>query len=371
MPAKPERGVHRPHRFVPPGRGCRLAGADLRSVLMNSLGLCAGALVAPGKGILAADESVKTASARLAAAGAATTGGHRRAYRELLVTTPGLASGVSGMILCEETLRSRLSTGETFPAALHDRGMLAGIKVDTGTVPLPGAHGETVTEGLDGLPARLRGYAALGARFAKWRAVLRIGPGTPSPFAIRANAQALARYAAACQEAGLVPVVEPEVLAEGSHSMGACEAVTSLVLLQVMSELHEYGIDFEGVVVKPNMALPGLDSGALVSPGEVAEATLGALNSLPATLAGVAFLSGGQRPEQATANLAALQRLPHVWPLTFSFGRALAGPALAAWHGDPGCWDAGQRALAHRVAMNVAALEGRYAPELELDLDAA
>jgi fructose-bisphosphate aldolase, class I len=176
---------------------------------------------------------------------------------------------------------------------------------------------------------------------------------------------------AACHEAGLVPVAEPEVLADGSHSLAACEAVTSLVLLEVMNELHEYRVDFESLVVKPNMAVPGLDSGLGVTPEDVAEATLGALNGLPATVAGVAFLSGGQRPEQATANLAALQWLPHVWPLTFSFGRALAGPALAAWHGDPACLQAGQRALAHRVAMNVAALEGRYSPELDLDLDPA
>lgn len=334
---------------------------------MTQLGSCAAALVAPGKGILAADESVKTASARLAAAGVAPTGGNRRAYREMLVTTPRLAGGISGVILSEETLLSRLSTGQTFPDALRGRGMLAGVKVDAGTVPLAGTSGETVTEGLDGLAGRLRGFAALGARFAKWRAVLRIGAGIPSPFAVRANAQALARYAAACQDAGLVPIVEPEVLAEGSHSLGACEAVTSLVLLEVMNELHEYGVDFDAVVVKPNMVLPGLDSGTSVSPGEVAEATGGALNGLPATLAGVAFLSGGQRPEQATANLAALQRLPHIWPLTFSFGRALVDPALAAWHGDPACWADGQRALAHRVAMNAAALAGRYTPELELD----
>jgi fructose-bisphosphate aldolase, class I len=269
------------------------------------------------------------------------------------------------------SLLSRASTGQSFPAVLHGLGIMTGIKVDTGTAPLAGTRGETVTEGLDGLPARLRGYAALGARFAKWRAVLRIGPGTPSPAAVRANAQALARYAAACHEAGLVPVVEPEVLAEGSHSLGACEAVTSLVLLEVMNELHEYGVDFEAVAVKPNMAVPGLGSGVNATPGEVAEATLGALNGLPVTVAGVAFLSGGQPPEQATANLAALQCHPHVWPLTFSFGRALVDPALAAWHGDPACWEAGQRALAHRVDMNAAALAGRYTPELELDPDPA
>jgi fructose-bisphosphate aldolase, class I len=338
---------------------------------MESLASCAAALVAPGKGILAVDESVKTASARLAAAGVAPTGENRRAYRELLVTTPGLASGVSGVILCEETLRSSVSTGETFPAALHGRGILPGIKVDTGTASLPGTGGETVTEGLDGLPSRLHGYAALGARFAKWRAVLRIGPGMPSQVAVRANAQALARYAAACQDAGLVPIVEPEVLGEGAHSMAVCETVTSLVLLEVMSELDHYAVDFAGVVVKPNMVLPGGGSGVTAAPTEVARATLDALGALPATVAGVAFLSGGLPPEQATANLAALQRLPHVWPLTFSFGRALVDRALAAWHGDPGCWDAGQRAVARRVAMNVAALECRYTPELERDLEAA
>jgi len=338
---------------------------------MSSLTGRAAALVAPGKGILAAGEGIRTATARLAAAGVRTTRENRRAYRELLVTTPGLARGISGVILCEETLRARLSTGESFPAALRDRGIMTGIRVDAGITPLPGARGETVTEGLDGLAARLRGYARLGARFTTWRAVLRIGPGIPSATAIRANAQVLARYAVACQEAGLVPVVRPEVTAAGSHSLGACEAVTSLVLLEVMSELHEYGADFSGVVVTPAMVLPGAASGDGAAPCDVAEATFGALNGLPATVAGVAFGSGGQQPGRATANLAAMQRLPTIWPLTFCLGRALAGPALAAWRGDPGRWAAGQRALAHRVAMNVAALAGRYHSGLDLDIGPA
>lgn len=324
-------------------------------------------MVAPGKGILAADESIATMSARLTAAGVTATADSRRAYRELLVTTPGLAGGVSGVILCDETLRQRVSDGRPFPEALAALGLLAGIKVDAGARPLAGAQGETVTEGLDGLPARLREYASLGAAFAKWRAVLRIGPSLPSAVAVRANAQALARYAAACQEAGLVPIVEPEVLMEGSHSLARCETVTSLVLLEVMAELREYGVALEGVVLKPSMVVPGADSGQDASPAEVAGATMAALGGVPPTLAGVAFLSGGQPPERATRNLAALQGVPSLWPLTFSFGRALVDPALAAWHGEPGCWEAGQQALARRVAMNVAALAGSYSPELELD----
>ena len=334
---------------------------------MTALTGRAAALVAPGKGILAADEGPRAIAARLAAAGVRAAPQNRLAWRELLVTTPGLADGVSGVILGAETLRARVSTGESFPAALRARGMQAGVAAGTGTAPLPGARGETVTEGLDGLPGRLRGYARLGARFARWRAALRIGPGLPSPVAIRANAQALARFAVACQEAGMVPVVAPGVAAAGTHSLGACEVVTSLVLLEVMSELHEYGADFGGVVVQPAMVLPGTGSGASTAPGEAAEATLGALNGLPATVAGVAFGAAGRRPVAATGYLAALQRLPSIWPLTFCFGAALAGPALTAWHGDPGCWAAGQRALARRVAMNAAALAGRYGPEQELE----
>ena len=207
----------------------------------------------------------------------------------MLVTTPGLAEGISGVILCDETLRQHAGLGRTFPVALHALGMMAGVRVDTGRGPLAGTRGETVTEGLDGLLPRLRSYAELGAQFARWRAVLRIAPGMPSAVAVRANAQALGRYAAACHDAGLVAVVEPEVQMGGSSSLGHCETVTSMVLLEVMSELHDYGVDFEGVVLKPNMTLPGSESGEHPSPAEVAEATLGTLNGVPATLAGVAF----------------------------------------------------------------------------------
>jgi fructose-bisphosphate aldolase class I len=278
----------------------------------------------------------------------------------MLVTTPGLADGISGVILCDEGVRQHA-------AGVRELGMMPGITVDAGTRPLAGARGETVTEGLDGLLPRLRSYAGLGVQFATWRAVLRIARGMPSPVAVRANAQALGRYAAACQDAGLVAVVEPEVLMGRSHTLGHCETVTSMVLLEVMSELHEYGVDFEGVVLTPNMTLPGSDSGEYLSPAEIADATLGTLNGVPAALAGVAFAAGRQRPGQATANLAAMQHIPHLWPLTFSFGRALTEPALRAWDGEPSQREAGQRALARRVAMNAAALWGDYTPELELD----
>lgn len=334
---------------------------------MNDLAATAAALVAPGKGVLAADESVPTMSARLARARVAPTEENRRAYREMLVTAPGLSDGISGVILCDETLRQRTACGRPFPAALARLGLLTGIKVDAGARPLPGAPGETATEGLDGLPPRLREYAELGTAFAKWRAIFTIGLGTPSQMALRANVQALGRYAAACQEAGLVPVVEPEVLMTGTHSLSQCETVTSLVLLQVVTALQDSGVDFEAVVLKPNMTLPGLDSGERATPGQVAEASAATLNSMPAALAGVAFLSGGQAPVQATENLAGLQRMPSLWPLTFSFGRALVDPALAAWRGDQAAVGAGQAALLRRVAMNAAALSGRYTPELELE----
>jgi fructose-bisphosphate aldolase, class I len=334
---------------------------------MKLVASAAAALVAPGKGILAAGEGVAAMSARLASAGVPATQENRRAYREMLVTTPGLADGISGVVLGEETMRQHVGGTRTFPVFLRELGMMPGIAVGTGTRPLAGTRGETVTEGLDGLLPRLRSYAELGVQFATWRAVLRIARGMPSPVAVRANAQALGRYAIACQDAGLVAVVEPEVLLGRSHTLGHCETVTSMVLLEVMSELHEYGVDFEGVVLTPNMTLPGGDPGEYPSPAEVAEATLGTLNGVPATLAGVAFAAGRQRPELATGNLAAMQDIPHLWPLTFSFGRALTDPALAAWRGEPSLREVGQWALAHRVAMNTAALWGDYTPELELD----
>jgi fructose-bisphosphate aldolase, class I len=332
---------------------------------MSDTTLIAAELMAAGKGILAADESVTTMNARLQIAGVPPGEENRRAYREMLVTTPGLGLGISGVIVCGETFRQRLTDGRTFPDALADSGLLPGIKVDTGAKPLAGAPGETVTEGLDGLRDRLAGYAALGARFAKWRAVIRIGDGRPSWRALHANAHALASYARLCQEAGVVPIVEPEVLMEGAHGSARCREVTSAALMVTLAELQDSGADPAGVVLKPNMVLPGADSPELASPEIVAEQTVAALACVvPGEVAGVAFLSGGQSPARATANLAAIRRLRAPWPVTFSFGRALVDPALAAWHGDPACVTAGQRALANRIACNVAALAGCYTPVL-------
>jgi fructose-bisphosphate aldolase, class I len=333
---------------------------------MTVTALVAADLMLAGKGILAADESVPAMDARLRRAGVGPGSEGRRAYREMLVTTPGLSLGISGVILCDETFRARVSDGRSFPEALADRGLLPGIKVDTGARPLAGAPGETVTEGLDGLCSRLAAYVALGARFATWRAVLRIGDGRPSWRALRANAYALARYARVCQEAGLVAVVEPEVLMEGAHGSARCREVTSAAVMVTVAELADMGVALDGVVLKANMVVPGADSPELASPEIVAQQTLAALWCVvPEEVAGVAFLSGGQSPARATANLAAVRRLGAPWPVTFSFGRALADPALAAWHGDPLCIAAGQRALAHRVACNVAALQGSYASVLE------
>jgi fructose-bisphosphate aldolase, class I len=334
-------------------------GGDLSAV--------AAALVAPGKGILAADEDMAITSARFAAAGIEQTGANRRAYREMLITTPALAAGISGVLLCAEAFSQRLADGTPFPVAARQRGMLPGIRVATGWQALPGRPGESVTEGLDSLPMRLRNYARRGAVFANWRAVLRIGPGMPSPIAIRANAQVLARYVLAAQHAGLVPVAEVDVLMNGMHSLAQCETVTSVVLVEVVTAMQDYGAAFDSVILRPSMTLPGSLSGEQASPAEVAEATMATLASMPASLAGVAFLSGRQRPEQATANLAALQSALLMWPVTFSFGRALTDPALAAWRGIAAAVPAGQRALASRTEINVAALQGRYEMEFEAD----
>lgn len=330
---------------------------------MTDIAQAAALLVRSGKGILAADESVSTMNARLSAAGVPGAEGNRRAYREMLVTTPHLGEGVSGVILCDETFRQRLGSGATFPQALAALGLLPGIKVDTGAKPLAGAPGELVTEGLDGLRERLTRYALHGARFAKWRAVFPVTDGAPTWRGLRANTHALARYASLCHEAGLVPIVEPEVLMDGPHSALRCASVTSAVLLSLFAELQDYGVRLDAVVLKPNMILPGRDSGEAITPEEAASRTVDAFSRIvPGEVAGIAFLSGGQGPDAATANLAALQRVKAPWPLTFSFGRALVDPALAAWRGDPERVPAGQRALANRVACNLAALRGGYRP---------
>jgi fructose-bisphosphate aldolase, class I len=325
-------------------------------------GICtqvAARMTAPGKGILAADESIGTMSSRLAAAGVEPTEENRRAYRELLAATPGLDRSVSGIIFCDETLRQSFADGRPFADALHASGILPGIKVDTGAKPCPGLPGETITEGLDGLPARLAEYAEMGAAFAKWRAVITITDDLPTANGIRANAHALARYAAACQEAGIVPIVEPEVLMDGTHPLHRCAEITARVHAAVLAELAAFSVDPAGMVLKPNMVLDGNGHPGESTPEQVAAATVDVLRALPTDLAGVAFLSGGQAPERATANLAAMQEHRTPWPLTFSFGRALVDPALAAWAGDPGRVTAGQAALAERVDANAAAVRLR------------
>jgi fructose-bisphosphate aldolase, class I len=326
---------------------------------MGSCRQIAQQLVAPGKGVLAADESIATMSSRLEKAGVEATPENRRRYRELLATTPGLADGASGIIFADETLRQTFADGRPFARAVHALGVLPGIKVDTGAKPCPGLPGETVTEGLDGLPARLAEYAEIGAAFTKWRAVHVITDALPSAGALRSNANALARYAAACQTAGIVPIVEPEVLMDGTHPIDRCAEVTAAVHAAVREELELLGVDLAGIVLKPNMVIEGRDHAGTASPERVAEVTVEVLRAWPDELAGVAFLSGGQPPERATANLEAMQHHRTPWPLTFSFGRALVDPALAAWHGDPALVGAGQAALAERVAANAAAVRRR------------
>ena len=307
-------------------------------------------------------------SARLARAGIRPTEDNRCAYRELLITTSGLAEGISGVVMCDETFRQSTSDGRTFPIVLRDLGMLAGVKVDNGPRPLAVTNGEMITEGLDGLRERLAEYAALGATFAKWRAVIMIGEGKPSSRARRANAHALGRYAALCQEAGIVPIVEPEVLMGGSHSMAACAAATTVTLIDVFSELREAGVRRDTMVLMPNMVAPGRTSGEITDPEQIAKATIGTLhNVVPDDVAGIAFLSGGQPAVRATENLGAMARFGAPWPITFAFGRALTDPALAAWQGRDDRIAAGQSALAHRVHANAAALTGLSIEALERD----
>ncbi|MDQ2707042.1 MAG: fructose-bisphosphate aldolase class I [Actinomycetota bacterium] len=329
----------------------------MTSTMMQSVADTARELVGARRGILAADESIATMSSRLEKAGVEPSEDNRRAYREMLVTTPDLSDGVSGVILCDETLRQRLADGRTFPRALLDMGILPGIKVDTGARPLAGWPGETVTEGLDGLDARLVEYADLGARFAKWRAVITIGEATPSLWAVRANTHALARYARSCQAAGIVPIVEPEVMMDGTHSLSQCAAVTELTLTTLTSALTDAGVDPTAMVLKPNMVVPGAGAEQQSTPGEVARVTVDTLRAtMAAELAGVAFLSGGQSPETATTNLAAMQLIDTPWPLTFSFGRALVSPALDVWRGAPDRAEAAQATLSKLVTANSAVL---------------
>ena len=335
---------------------------------MDELHETAVALVAEGKGILAADESDGTIKKRFDSISVESTEDNRRAYRELLFSADGVEDFISGVILYDETIRQSAADGTPFPQLLESKGVIPGIKVDQGAKPLANSDGETITEGLDALRARLEEFRGLGARFAKWRATYTITHDLPSEYAIWTNAHALARYAALCQEAGVVPIVEPEVLMDGSHSIERSFIVTSRVLGAVYTELFDQKVRLEGTLLKPNMIVSGYDADDRASVGEVAEWTLKCFRRhVPAAVPGIVFLSGGQTDEDATAHLNAMnnQRGPHPWQLSFSYGRALQAPALKAWGGKPENVEAAQQAYHRRAKLNGAARSGKYAPEME------
>jgi fructose-bisphosphate aldolase class I len=338
---------------------------------MPSLNEIARKLVAPGTGILAADESEGTIAKRFAVIGLPVTFETRRDYREMLFRSrEAMSKYISGVILTEETLLQNAADGTPFVALLAECVVMPGIKVDRGAFPMPGTHGEKITEGLDGLRQRLQHYGRLGAKFAKWRGVIAVSDFAPSRNGIRANAHLLARYAALCQETGIVPVVEPEVLADGEpgdHSIERCAEVTSETLAAVFDELRLAGVDLSGMLLKPNMVTPGVRSKQQVSEDEIAARTLEVLKAnVPAAVPGIAFLSGGQSDEAATANLSAMNRLDNVpWTLTFSYGRALQTAALVAWGGEAANVPAAQAAFAHRAKMNSLAALGQWRQELD------
>jgi fructose-bisphosphate aldolase class I len=327
----------------------------------------AAAMVARGKGVLAADESSGTCEKRFKSVGVECTEENRRAYRGLLFTTPGAEQYVSGVILFDETMRQKTNDGVPFTAYLAGKGIIPGIKVDKGTQDLALCPGEKVTEGLDGLRGRLADYFKLGARFAKWRAVITIGAGIPSHACLYANAHALARYAALCQEASIVPMIEPEVLLDGDHSIERCEEVTEAALRATYAAMAAHNVSLEHLILKTSMVVSGKECARQAPVDEVAERTLRVLKrTVPAAQPGIVFLSGGQTDEAATAHLnamAAMKGLP--WPLTFSYSRALQNPALKAWRGDPKNVAAAQKAFHHRAHMNGLAAQGKWKPELE------
>jgi fructose-bisphosphate aldolase, class I len=333
----------------------------------HDLAKIARGMVAKGKGILAADESFGTIEKRFKSIGIASTEEHRRAYREMLFTTSDFTDYISGVIMFDETMRHSSSDGTPFPKLLEQAGVIPGIKVDTGAKELAGYPGEQITEGLDGLRGRLAEYYKLGARFAKWRAVITIGDGLPTRFCIDANAHALARYAALCQEAGIVPIVEPEVLMDGSHSGERCEAVTTTTLESVFFHLHAHRVSLEGMVLKPNMVIPGKKAPQQWTPRQIAAATVRCfLRTVPAAVPGIVFLSGGQTPAEATANLDAMNKMgAHPWELSYSYGRALQDEALKAWLGKPENVAAGQRMLSHRGRLCSKARYGKYEATME------
>jgi fructose-bisphosphate aldolase class I len=336
----------------------------MNSTLHNTL----AHLLQPGKGILAADESMPTITKRFAALGIESTEQSRRDYRELLLGAPGVGAHLSGVILFEETLAQKNAAGVPLPELALAASVLPGIKVDKGTIALPNAEGDTITQGLDGLAARLEGYAKQGARFAKWREVYTITERNPTALGIHANAEVLARYAAICQQQDFVPIVEPEVLMDGAHTLARCAEVTQAVLSAVFAALVRHGVELEAIVLKPNMVLPGKANAEQASPELIATETVRVLKrTVPAAVPGINFLSGGQSPVAATANLNAMNVLfPHApWRLSFSYSRALQGPVMEAWRGKAANREAAQRVFLQRCRLAAAAACGAYTPEAE------
>jgi fructose-bisphosphate aldolase, class I len=327
----------------------------------------AQAMVAKGKGILAADESMGTIKRRFDSIKIDCNENNRRAYRETLFTTEGLEEAISGVILFDETLRTAASDGTPFSQVLSKKGIMPGIKVDKGPVDIPFFPGETVTEGLDGLRGRIKEYQELGAKFAKWRAVITIGAAIPTYNCMAANAHALARYAALCQEGGVVPIVEPEVLLDGNHTIERCEEVTEATLRITFSALAEQRVRLEGMILKPSMVVSGKDNARQAGVDEVAERTIRCLKrTVPAAVPGIAFLSGGQSAVSATEHLNRMNQMgPHPWQVSFSYARALQDPALKAWKGEAGNVAAAQKIFYHRAKMNSAARSGGYTKNLE------
>lgn len=336
---------------------------------LSDLRMIAKAMIAPGKGILAMDESTATCKKRFEQVGIPPTEEMRRAYRELILTTPGLGDYVSGAILFDETIRQAKKDGTPFIKVAMDAGIIPGIKLDAGAKDLAGFPSEKVTEGLDGLRDRIAEYVEMGARFAKWRAVIIIGAGIPSQGCIEANAHGLARYAALCQEGGLVPIVEPEVLMDGSHTLEQCYSATEKTLHAVFQQLYAQRVVLENMILKPSMVISGKDGSQQADIDTVAEATVNCLmRTVPAAVQGVAFLSGGQSPELASAHLNSINvRFGNItpWPITFSYARAIQQPALNLWKGEDTNVTAAQSALLHRAKCNSAASRGQYSPEVE------
>jgi fructose-bisphosphate aldolase class I len=347
-----------------------MMGVDGRRMAMTHhahLGEIARALVAPGKGILAADESAGTIKKRFDSISLESTEDNRRAYRDMLFTTRGLGDHISGVILYDETIRQGLGDGTPFTKVLENAGMIAGIKVDTGAKALAGFPGEQVTEGLDGLRERLAEYADLGARFTKWRAVINIGDAIPTQFCLDANAHALARYAALTQEAGMVPIVEPEVLMDGDHTIERCYDATERTLMTLFDQLFAHRVELEGLLLKTNMVLSGKGCPAQAGPDEVARETIRCFrHTVPSAVPGIVFLSGGQDDVPATVHLNEMNKMgPHAWELSFSYGRALQAPALKAWKGETSNIEAAQDELLHRARCNGAARFGKYTDTME------